>query len=49
MPGLVPGIHVFLSHHEKHVHGRDELGHDDLEILSLSRQLYFASWPPLNT
>jgi len=30
MPGLVPGIHVFLPHHVKDVDGRDEPGHDDL-------------------
>jgi hypothetical protein len=28
MPGLVPGIHVFLSPKFKDVDGRDKLGHD---------------------
>jgi hypothetical protein len=32
MPGLVPGIHVFASIHEKFVDGRDEPGHDDGRI-----------------
>jgi hypothetical protein len=30
MPGLVPGIHVFLPA-KKNVDGRDEPGHDDAE------------------
>jgi hypothetical protein len=30
MPGLVPGIHVFLSCETKDVDGRDEPGHDGL-------------------
>jgi hypothetical protein len=29
MPGLVPGIHVFVSRYEKDVDGRDKPGHDD--------------------
>jgi hypothetical protein len=30
MPGLVPGIHVFLPQRQKQdVDGRDEPGHDD--------------------
>jgi hypothetical protein len=29
MPGLVPGIHVFLSCRTKDVDGRDKPGHDD--------------------
>jgi hypothetical protein len=29
MPGLVPGIHVFLSFETKDVDGRDEPGHDE--------------------
>jgi hypothetical protein len=28
MPGLVPGIHVLLSHRVKDVDGRDKPGHD---------------------
>jgi hypothetical protein len=28
MPGLVPGIHVFLPSGNKDVDGRDEPGHD---------------------
>src|ERR1700730_9547652 len=30
MPGLVPGIHVFLALGSKNVDGRDQPGHDDL-------------------
>jgi len=29
MPGLVPGIHVFLPGWSKDVDGRDEPGHDE--------------------
>jgi 2-oxoglutarate ferredoxin oxidoreductase subunit beta len=29
MPGLVPGIHVFLMHNQD-VDGRDKPGHDEL-------------------
>jgi hypothetical protein len=29
MPGLVPGIHVFLSYLHKNVDGRDKPGHDE--------------------
>jgi hypothetical protein len=29
MPGLVPGIHVFVSHGARDVDGRDEPGHDE--------------------
>jgi len=29
MPGLVPGIHVFLDGRSKDVDGRDEPGHDE--------------------
>jgi hypothetical protein len=29
MPGLVPGIHVFLRAAQKDVDGRDEPGHDE--------------------
>jgi hypothetical protein len=28
MPGLVPGIHVFLAGSDKDVDGRDKPGHD---------------------
>ena len=31
MPGLVPGIHVFLSSVKTDVDGRDKPGHDDAE------------------
>jgi hypothetical protein len=31
MPGLVPGIHVFLSVAAEDVDGRDEPGHDELD------------------
>jgi hypothetical protein len=31
MPGLVPGIHVFLSCNKQDVDGRDKPGHDDAE------------------
>jgi hypothetical protein len=30
MPGLVPGIHVFLCLSEQDVDGRDKPGHDEL-------------------
>jgi 2-oxoglutarate ferredoxin oxidoreductase subunit beta len=33
MPGLVPGIHVFLARGED-VDGRDKPGHDEQETLS---------------
>jgi len=29
MPGLEPGIHVFLPHFEEDVDGRDKPGHDE--------------------
>ena len=29
MPGLVPGIHAFLSRGAKDVDGRDKPGHDE--------------------
>ena len=29
MPGLVPGIHVFVSRRAKDRHGRDKPGHDE--------------------
>ncbi len=29
MPGLVPGIHVFLTARVKDVDGRDKPGHDE--------------------
>ncbi|MEH2671051.1 hypothetical protein DXU07_17125 [Bradyrhizobium elkanii] len=31
MPGLVPGIHVFVSTQRKDVDGRDKPGHDGAE------------------
>jgi len=30
MPGLVPGIHVFISSLTKDVDGRDKPGHDEI-------------------
>jgi len=30
MPGLDPGIHVFVSASKKDVDGRDKPGHDDI-------------------
>jgi hypothetical protein len=32
MPGLVPGIHVFLFAPQKDVDGRDKPGHDRLRF-----------------
>jgi len=32
MPGLVPGIHVFLSIRGEDVDGRNEPGHDDVTM-----------------
>jgi hypothetical protein len=29
MPGLVPGIHVFLTEEKEGVDGRDKHGHDE--------------------
>ena len=29
MPGLVPGIHVFVSTSKKNVDGQDKPGHDE--------------------
>jgi hypothetical protein len=29
MPGLEPGIHVFVSNRKKDVDGRDKPGHDE--------------------
>jgi hypothetical protein len=31
MPGLVPGIHVFLSINQSDVDGRDKPGHDEIK------------------
>jgi citronellyl-CoA dehydrogenase len=31
MPGLVPGIHVFLSGAKEDVDGRDKPGHDGVD------------------
>jgi hypothetical protein len=36
MPGLVPGIHVFVSASIKDVDGRDKPGHDDVVNISVS-------------
>ncbi len=33
MPGLVPGIHAFLSFNKQDVDGRDKPGHDFLETI----------------
>jgi len=33
MPGLVPGIHVFLWLRKQDVDGRDKPGHDDADEL----------------
>ena len=36
MPGLVPGIHVFLIRSSKQdVDGRDKPGHDGVDVLQL--------------
>jgi hypothetical protein len=32
MPGLVPGIHVFVFGVKKDVDGRDKPGHDDVTV-----------------
>jgi hypothetical protein len=39
MPGLVPGIHVFVSTSKKDVDGRDKPGHDDELAISRSDML----------
>jgi hypothetical protein len=36
MPGLVPGIHVFLPVSKEVVDGRDKPGHDDVDIARYS-------------
>ena len=33
MPGLVPGIHVFLAGKSKNLDGRDKPGHDSLNLM----------------
>jgi hypothetical protein len=33
MPGLVPGIHAFMSHQSKDVDGRVKPGHDDRRLI----------------
>jgi hypothetical protein len=33
MPGLVPGIHVFLHFEVEDVDGRDKPGHDELKVM----------------
>jgi hypothetical protein len=35
MPGLVPGIHVFLEATKQGVDGRDRPGHDDLYFFNV--------------
>jgi hypothetical protein len=37
MPGLVPGIHVFLDGFEVDVDGRDKPGHDEVEVVRVCR------------
>jgi hypothetical protein len=38
MPGLVPGIHVFLQRRSKDVDGRDKPGHDDyISLIGLTK------------
>jgi citronellyl-CoA dehydrogenase len=37
MPGLVPGIHVFLYAASKDVDGRDRPGHDDEKNLTKNK------------
>jgi|HubBroStandDraft_3_1064219.scaffolds.fasta_scaffold1308023_2 hypothetical protein len=44
MPGLVPGIHVFLATSKKDVDGRAKPGHDDVKIYTLVMS-YFGFWP----
>jgi citronellyl-CoA dehydrogenase len=34
MPGLVPGIHVFLCGNKQDVDGRDKPGHDDAHFFA---------------
>jgi hypothetical protein len=40
MPGLVPGIHVFLGSCAKDVDGRDKPGHDEGRDLMPSRAAF---------
>jgi hypothetical protein len=41
MPGLEPGIHVFLARCKQDVDGRDKPGHDDLDRAN-------EPWRPIN-
>jgi len=38
MPGLAPGIHVFLAARQEDVDGRDEPGHDERIWLSPTKK-----------
>ncbi len=45
MPGLVPGIHVFLQRHRKQdVDGRDKPGHDDQYRCARSAKAALRDW-----
>jgi hypothetical protein len=48
MPGLVPGIHVFVSDMTKDVDGRDKPGHDECGLVCQEKSLHFlvisAGW-----
>ena len=45
MPGLVPGIRVFLCGGDKNVDGRDEPGHDNGDEVRRARTHSAASGP----
>ena len=43
MPGLVPGIHVFVSTSKKDVDGRDKPGHDEPIESARFHRLHFRA------
>jgi hypothetical protein len=47
MPGLVPGIHVFLFSRTKDVDGRDKPGHDGIGINPAMTTLSMRSFPSM--
>jgi hypothetical protein len=45
MPGLVPGIHVFLFGANEDVDGRDKPGHDVVDIAAYFLNVCSLGWP----
>jgi hypothetical protein len=46
MPGLVPGIHVFLAAFAENVDGRDKPGHDGDGCMALGSDQFGTLKPP---